>query len=203
MPLLFQPATVLGTNRIESIIQLYLTYVFGVKCAYVWNQIKLLHSVMLAQLKQDDALSFLNNFLKRVKKSHGDVITTRHYNIILQFCAKAEPGSLPALQTALDTYALLDSSAKDTFQATDQTYSNLMTTIGNQMPETDMRRGALLKGIFKKAVNEGLVSYYVYDALRRTLPHRVYSDILKPAVSRYGGISYNNVPKEWKQRCRP
>ena len=165
--------------------------------------IELLLSVMLAQLQQDDALSFLNSFLKRVKKSYGDVITTRHYNIILQFCAKVEPGSLPALQTALDTYTLLDTSAKDTFQATDQTYSNLMTTIGNQMPETDMRRGALLKGIFKKAVNEGLVSYYVYDALRRTLPHAVYSEILKPAVSRYGGISYDDVPKEWKQRCRP
>ena len=158
---------------------------------------------MLAQLEQPDPLSILNAFLERMKKTHGDIITTRHYDIILQCCARCEPESNTsiALQTALDAYALLEANRDGTFLPSAVTYSHLMNTIGNQLPKTDKRREALLVQIFKKAKNEGFVSYYVYSALRRCLTNKVAYDVLRPAVSKTGELSYDNVPKEWKRRC--
>lgn len=167
-------------------------------------QIKLhIFSVMLAQLEQPDALSILNAFLERMTKTHGDIITTRHYDIILQCCARCEPESNTsiALQTALDAYALLEANRDGTFLPSAVTYSHLMNTIGNQLPKTDKRREALLIRIFKKAKNEGCISYYVYSALRRCLTNKVAYDVLRPAVSKTGKLSYDNVPKEWKRRC--
>jgi len=155
---------------------------------------------MLAQLERADALSILNTFLERIKKSHGDIITTRHYDIMLQICAKAKPASKAALQTALDVYAFLDTNAKGSFEATDSTYSHLMNTIGKQLPKTDNRRKELLVRIFQKAANEGLVSYFVWNALRRSLPYKAHFDVLRLAVSKDGKLSYDNVPKEWKRR---
>ena len=157
---------------------------------------------MLAQLEQPDALSILNTFLKRMAKSHGDVITARHYDIILQCCARCEPESNTsfALQTALDVYALLDANKDDTIQPSAETYSHLMNTIGNQLSKKDKRREALLIRIFKKAKNEGFVSYYVYSALRRCLTNKVAFGVLRPAVSITGELSYDNVPKDWKRR---
>lgn len=160
-------------------------------------------SAMLAQLEQPDALSILNTFLMRMTETHGDVIITRHYDIILQCCARCEQESNTsiALQTALDVYALLDANKDGTFQPSAATYSHLMNTIGNQLPKTDKRREALLIRIFKKAKNEGFVSYYVYSALRRCLTNKVAFDVLRPAVSNTGELSYVTVPKEWKRRC--
>ena len=76
-----------------------------------------------------------------------------------------------------------------------------MNTIGNQLPKKDKRREALLKRIFRKAKNEGRVSYYVYSALRRCLKNKVAYDVLRPAVSNTGELSYDTVPEEWKARC--
>lgn len=158
-------------------------------------------SVMVAQLEEPDALPILDAFLKRMAKSHGDVITTSHYDIILQCCARSKSGSNAALKTALDVYALLDANKEGTFQASATTYSHLMNTIGNQLPKKDKRREALLKRIFRKAKNEGRVSYYVYSALRRCLKNKVAYDVLRPAVSNTGELSYDTVPEEWKARC--
>jgi len=114
------------------------------------------------------------------------------YNAVLNaaaFCSRDEKEQEEAFKVACLTFDELRMS--DYLQPSDISYGTFLKAIKKLMPESDVRND-LVKGLFRKASRDGLVSDFVLKEVADLASPGLYQSLLEGKTNEFG-----NLPKSW------
>lgn len=122
------------------------------------------------------------------------------YNAVIDACARCYGNPEQQAAALKIAFAVNKAILAANLEPNSITYSTLLKTANNLLPEGDVR-SQVVRAVFEKAKSSGYIDSNIMKAFDQASDRVLYHELLKEAEDKNGFINMKNIPTEWKRNA--